>query len=295
MVALLPLLHTLFLMQSWKRKATGMSGGIQQERWGMPTINATPQDTNLFSLRSKAAAATAAAFIVMASSAFPVSAATGKVVEGPSNAEMLEITLSPGEAILSEKSSLLYATDGIDVFRSLRGGSKLNRIFLGAKIAMDACVNEGTGPATIGLATHFPSRVIPVKLQDYGGTILGNQDSFLAAPSNVDLNFELEAVNGKLLGGFQRIERMTGVGTVYLTGSGNIIQKDLGPNESLRIYSGAWVAMTDDMKLQYVKKRDAFFSSYLLKVEGPGTVWIDTAPISRIVNDLDHRLPRHSD
>lgn len=225
-------------------------------------------------------------------------AVTGKVIEGPSNAEMLEVTLQPGDKILADTGTLLYMTDGVSFDSEFRGDA-LKRFVQGGRLVANVFTNgeENHLPnnaATVALAPAFPSRILPVQLEDYGNTIIGNVHSFLAAPYNVELDYERTSLDGPKLFNLLRMERVTGKGTVYLTGSGNIFAKQLKSGEKLKLYPGAWVAMTDHMKMDFVKGRSRFFSGSLLEVEGPGTIWIDTAPITRIVNEIDDRLPKRS-
>lgn len=299
MVAPLPLVHTFLLLQAPIKNASDNFSVRRTPPLAMPPqshrkdvfsdVNTKPRPS--ISQIGFFCATAAAAFTILASSA--AEAYTGNIIVGPSNAEMLQVTLKPGDGILVEPGSFLYSTDGIELRRTFRGGSTSGRLFLGAKIAMDVCTNTGNQNAEVGLTPHFPSRIIAIHLEDYGGTILGNTESFLAARSDVDLDYGWDRVEGQWRSFYQPLERMTGRGRVFLVGSGNIIVKEIGTGEKIRLFEGAWVAMTDHMNLRYVKERDSFFSDYNLEVQGPGTIWIDTAPISRIVRDIEGRLPKH--
>lgn len=242
----------------------------------------------------------AATSILMATTSAPgsVTAMTGTVVEGPSsNAAMLQVTLQPGEKMVSDANTLLYMSDGISFDREFRG-DPFNRIVQGggSRLVTDVFSNNGNEKKTetLALAPALPSRIIPVQLEDFDNTIIGNVHSFLAAPYSVNLDFERTSLQGPKLFNLLRMERVTGKGTVYLTGSGNIIAKQLQPGEKLKLFPGAWVAMTDHMKMDFVKGRSNIFAGSLLEVEGPGTIWIDTSPISRIVDEIDSRLPHRS-
>lgn len=234
-------------------------------------------------------------FVAASAMKAPASEAmAGKVVEGPSNAEMLELTLKPGEKILTDTGTLLYMSDGVSFDREFRGNS-LNRVLQGGRLVANVFSNDNwQTPATVAFAPQFPSRVLPVQLEDHDNTIIGNVHSFLAAPYSVELDYERTALNGPKLVNTIRMERVTGRGTVYLTGSGNILAKKVESGEKLKLYPGAWVAMTDGMKMDFVKGRSNIFAGSLLEVEGPGTIWIDTAPITRIISEIDDRLPHHS-
>ena len=222
------------------------------------------------------------------------------VIEGPSNAEMLDITLPPGGKVICDIRTILYMTDGVESSIETRGGSTFRRAVQGVKPYVTVYTNTlSSTSAHVGVAPEFPSRIVPIRLQDYGGAIVGNTGSFLAAPNDVALDFERTRLKGLALS-FLKMERITRAqGTVYLAGSGNIIAKEIKQGETLRIFPGAWVAMTDQMELEAVQSRQiskvAFVRQQrLVLIRGPGTVWIDTAPISRIVDELERRLPKSS-
>ena len=78
----------------------------------------------------------AATTIIAAASAMaaPVSnAITGTVIEGPSNAEMLELTLKPGEKMLADTGTFLYMSDGVSLAREYRSGA-VNRFSQSEKL-----------------------------------------------------------------------------------------------------------------------------------------------------------------
>lgn len=256
-----------------------------------PTVAAPAKNPETFSSHLKnLCAATTIAMSVMAD---PTNAFSGKVIEGPSNSEMVEVTLAPGEQMLSEVDTLLYASDGVS-FKIEYRGQTVGRILQGGRLATNAFTNDSPKEATVAFAPQFPSRILPVQLKDHGGTIISNVHSILATPYNVELDFERSSLHGPKVFNLLRQERVAGTGTIYLTGAGNIIEKQLSAGEKLKLYPGAWVAMTDNMPMDFVKGRNNIFAQSLLEVEGPGTIWIDTSPIQRTIDEIDHRLPHRS-
>jgi len=234
------------------------------------------------------------------------------VVEGPATSSnnagiMIEITLQPNEQIISDSDTLLYMTDNIQYSLERRGPTMLrldeygSTMLIEGKITVDVFKNIGTGPGKIGLATEFPGRILPIHLEDYDdNTIIGNEHSFLAASYDVTLDFEQQRLKGasnvnanmwySIFGYLIRLEKISGTGTIYLSGSGNIVAKQLEEGEKLKLIDSAWVAMTNRMKMEYsTGKRNSIFALPLLEVEGPGTIWIDTAPLKRMV-DLIHKM-----
>jgi uncharacterized protein (AIM24 family) len=55
--------------------------------------------------------------------------------------------------------------------------------------------------------------------------------------------------------------------------------------------------MTEGIDIEYTKAREnnnSIFALSVMTLQGPGTVWIDTAPIQRIIDEIDGRLPHKS-
>lgn len=99
----------------------------------------------------------------------------------------------------------------------------------------------------VALGTDFPSKIVRLNINQYGGKIVAQQGALLCASHTVDINMEFTK---KLSTGFFGgegfvLQGLTGDGDVFLKAGGSLIRKDLDEGEELRIASGALVAFSN--------------------------------------------------
>ena len=128
-----------------------------------------------------------AAGTIASAAAMPAAAVSGEIV--PGYAEVLQLTLHPGEKVLADTGTLIYMTNDMVLSMEFRGLS-WNRIVQGGRLVVDVYSNKGSRDSQVAIATQFPSRILAVQLEDYENAIIGNAHSFLAAPYNVELDYE---------------------------------------------------------------------------------------------------------
>ena len=219
-------------------------------------------------------------------------------VEGAPS-DLLEITLQPGEKLQADPGTLVYISDGIEFNIQPRGGGAAARgaaavMLKGGRLFVVEYVNKGNAPAKMALGTKVPSRIVSVKLEDYGGKLLGNLHSFLCAADSVALDTEVDFVGAQPL----IFESVTGKGSVFLTGAGNVVKRRLEAGETMRVPLGALVALEGSVKFDRTivsgGLQNVLFGGQGLLftvLKGPGTVWVDSAPIDGLVREVSSRLP----
>lgn len=88
------------------------------------------------------------------------------------------------------------------------------------------------------------------------------------------------------------MQKITGPGKVFLEIDGSVVKKELQAGEKLKVDNGYVAVMTKDVKLniETVKgvKNIVFGGEglFLTTLEGPGTVWLQTMPISKLAGLL---------
>lgn len=94
------------------------------------------------------------------------------------------------------------------------------------------------------------------------------------------------------------MQKLSGHGKVFLEIDGAAIKKELAPGEILNIDNGYVAAMTQDVQLDIktVKgiKNIVFGGEglFLTTVKGPGTVWLQSMPISKLAGSLYGTMPQ---
>ena len=88
------------------------------------------------------------------------------------------------------------------------------------------------------------------------------------------------------------------MGTAWLELSGELIQKNLAPGEVLRVHPGHVGAFQASVGFQITMVpgiKNMIFGGdgiFLAVLTGPGTVWLQTLPISRLAHQISEYLPR---
>ncbi len=220
--------------------------------------------------------------------------------------QYVEIELDPGEAAIGEAGAMMMMQEGIDMdtvfgdgsaqqgglFGKLMGAGK--RLVTGESLFTTIFHNESTGKRRVAFAAPYPGKIIPVHLAELGGTLICQKDSFLCAARGVSLGIAFQRRLGVgLFGGEGFImQRLDGDGLVFVHAGGTLLARDLAPGERLRVDTGCVVALQQsvDFDIQYVGKlKSALFSGeglFFATLTGPGRVWLQSLPISRLANRI---------
>lgn len=219
------------------------------------------------------------------------------------------ITLDPGEAVVAEAGAMLYLEPDIEMATSLSmkegapGGilGKLfeagKRVVTGESFFITYFANHGRVRRDCAFAAPYPGRIIPVELSDYRGELICQKDSFLCAARGVEVGIAFQRKLGVgLFGGegfiLQRLTAPHGNAQVFLHAGGTTIERKLQPGETLRVDTGCLVAFEKSVSydIQWVKgiKNKLFGGEGLFyaALTGPGTVWIQTLPFSRLADRI---------
>lgn len=88
------------------------------------------------------------------------------------------------------------------------------------------------------------------------------------------------------------MQKMEGDGLAFVHAGGHVSHRDLAPGETLRIDTGCLVAYTQtiDYNIEMVRgiKNKIFGGEgfFFATLRGPGRVWIQTLPISRLASRI---------
>ncbi len=88
------------------------------------------------------------------------------------------------------------------------------------------------------------------------------------------------------------------MGMAWLELSGELIVKNLAPGEMLRVHPGHVGAFQASVSFQITTVpgiKNVIFGGdglFLAQLIGPGTVWLQTLPISRLAHQISEYLPR---
>ncbi len=219
--------------------------------------------------------------------------------------QYVEVELDPGEAAVGEAGVMMYMQDGIQMdtvfgdgsqsggfFGKLLGAGK--RLLTGEGLFTTVFHNEASGKRRVAFAAPYPGKIIPMDLRALGGTMICQKDSFLCAAKGVSLGIALQRKLGVGLFGGEGfvMQRLEGDGMAFVHAGGTLMQRTLAPGELLRVDTGCVVAYQPSVAfdIQYVGKiKSAIFGGeglFFATLQGPGTVWLQSLPLSRLANRI---------
>jgi uncharacterized protein (AIM24 family) len=105
-----------------------------------------------------------------------------------------------------------------------------------------------TGQVVLG--TDFPSKIIRLNANEYGGKLVCQKGALLCAAHTIDIDMEFtKSFSGGFFGGEGFVlQALTGFGDVFLKAGGTLIRRDLKPGEELRISSGCLVGFSEGVE-----------------------------------------------
>jgi uncharacterized protein (TIGR00266 family) len=229
-----------------------------------------------------------------------------------SDMQYVEVELDPGEATVAEAGGMMYMEDGIEMETIFGDGSQQNtgllgalmgagkRLLTGESLFMTVFLNRANAKRKLAFGAPYPGKIVAVHLAEIGGELITQKDSFLAAAKGVSIGIAFQRRLGAgLFGGEGFImQRLQGDGWAFVHAGGTLLQRDLKAGESLRIDTGCIVAFqpTVSYDIQYVGKiKSALFGGeglFFATLRGPGHVWLQSLPLSRMANRIVAAVPR---
>ena len=207
-------------------------------------------------------------------------------------------TLQNGETMKNETGAMAFMTSRMKMETNTGGGllKGLGRALSGDTIFLNYFTAESDNEQ-VGFSACTPGKIMPIRLNG-SNTIIGQKNAFLAAENTVDVDIYFKKKLGAGLFGGEGfiLQKFTGNGIVFLEIDGEIIEKDLQPGEKLLVDPGHIAAMeeTVDFDIERVKgAKNILFGEGLFfsKLTGPGKVWLQTMPISKLAEAIIPFIP----
>lgn len=202
--------------------------------------------------------------------------------------------LAKGESVITENGGMSWMDDGIQMKTTTNGGimKGIGRAFAGESIFMNLYTADKDG-AEIAFSSSFPGQILEFDLKE-GETIIAQKRAFLCSEKTVDIKMQFRKKLGAgFFGGEGFImQKITGPGKVYLEIDGNVIKRELAEGEKIKVDNGYVAAMTQDVKLdiETVKGvKNVLFGGeglFVTSLKGPGTVYLQTMPVSKLASLL---------
>jgi uncharacterized protein (TIGR00266 family) len=227
--------------------------------------------------------------------------------------QFVEVELDPGEAAIGEAGSLMFMDAAItmdtvfgDGAQNQGGGflGKLlgagKRLVTGESLFTTVYTNGGRAKQRVAFAAPYPGKILPMELKQLGGTLICQKDAFLCAARGVSLgiHFQQKLSVGFFGGEGFIMQKLEGDGLAFVHAGGTVVRRELQQGQTLMVDTGCIVALTPSVnfEIQYVGKiKTALFGGeglFFAKVTGPGTVWLQSLPFSRLASRVFAAAPQ---
>jgi uncharacterized protein (TIGR00266 family) len=227
--------------------------------------------------------------------------------------QFVEVELDPGEAAVGEAGSMMFMDVGISMdtvfgdgsastggglFGKLLGAGK--RLVTGESLFTTVYSNQARAKQRVAFAAPYPGKILPMDLRQLGGMLICQKDAFLCAAKGVSLGiyFQQKMSVGFFGGEGFIMQKLEGDGLAFVHAGGTVLKRELQPGQTLLIDTGCVVAFTPtvNFEIQYVGKiKTAMFGGeglFFAKVTGPGTVWLQSLPFSRLASRVFAAAPQ---
>jgi len=229
--------------------------------------------------------------------------------------QYVEVELDPGESAVAEAGSMMYKHHAIMMdtvfgdgsgtkedqggfFDKLVGAGK--RLVTGESLFTTVFTHQGRGKAKVAFAAPFPGRIIPVDLGELGGTLICQKDCFLCAAKGVSIGiFFQKKILTALFGGEGFImQKLEGDGLAFIHAGGMLKEIKLEMGEVIHLDTGCLVAMEPSVEFDIQQAggiKTGFFGGegfFLATLKGPGRVWIQSLPFSRLASRMYAAAPQ---
>jgi len=226
--------------------------------------------------------------------------------------QFVEIELDPGEAAVGEAGSMMFMDAAISMDTVFGDGSQQQggflgkllgagkRLITGESLFTTVYTNQGGAKQRIAFAAPYPGKIMPMDLRQLGGMLICQKDAFLCAARGVSLgiHFQQKMSVGFFGGEGFVMQKLEGDGLAFVHAGGTVLKRELKPGQTLLIDTGCVVAYTPNVnfEIQYVGKvKTALFGGeglFFAKVTGPGTVWLQSLPFSRLASRVFAAAPQ---
>ncbi|MEY4768685.1 MAG: hypothetical protein RL637_1324 [Pseudomonadota bacterium] len=218
--------------------------------------------------------------------------------------QFVVIELDSNESAIAEAGAMMYKSASVTmetVFgdassQGLLGSlwSMGRRLLTNESLFTTVFTQTGAGKGQVGFAAPYPGTILALQLKEYQGQLICQKDSFLAGVKgiNVGIHFQQRILTGLFGGEGFIMQKLEGDGWVFIHVGGTLHKIELAYGETIHVDTGCVAAFTSgvDFDIQQAGgiKSMLFGGEGLVfaKLTGPGTVWIQSLPFSRLAGRM---------
>ncbi len=228
--------------------------------------------------------------------------------------QFVEIELDPGESAIAEAGALMFKDASVqmdtvfgDGSHSGAGGGFMDkllsagkRVITGESLFATLYTQTGQGKAKVAFAAPYPGTVLPIRLDQHGGRLICQKDSFLAGARGVQVgvHFQRKVMTGLFGGEGFVMQKLEGDGWVFVHAGGCVVERELAAGERVDVDTGCVVAYHASVDMDVRRAagiKSMFFGGegvFLATLTGPGKIWLQSLPFSRLAGRMFAAAPQ---
>lgn len=226
--------------------------------------------------------------------------------------QYVEIELDPQEIVVAEAGSFMMMDNGIQMETIFGDGSQPEnglfgkllsagkRVLTGESLFMTAFINQNYTKSQVSFASPYPGKIIPIDLTQFNEKFICQKNAFLCAAKGVAIGIEFSKKLGTgLFGGEGFImQKLEGDGMAFVHAGGTLAKKELQAGEILKVDTGCIVGFTKEIHydIEFIGGiKNSLFGGeglFYATLSGPGTVYIQSLPFSRLADRIIASAPR---
>lgn len=227
--------------------------------------------------------------------------------------QFVEIELDPNESAVAEAGAMMYKTAEVKMETVFGDGSANQQsgimgLLLGAgrrlltneSLFVTVFTQTGARKGRVAFAAPYPGTILALNLKDYHNQLICQKDSFLAAAKGVQIgiHFQRRILTGLFGGEGFIMQKLEGDGWVFVHAGGCLQKVELAAGETLHVDTGCLAAMTGSIDFDIQQAggiKTMLFGGeglFFAKLTGPGTVWLQSLPFSRLAGRMLAAAPQ---
>lgn len=227
----------------------------------------------------------------------PVYPAAPKYAVVGADSQVVEVQLAPGETIKTEPGVMMHMHPNTKMEMETQPMCGCKSICAGESCCKVKYTNTDPAPQYIGLTPTFPAKVVPMILKP-GEKVRSKEGGYMAEIGKIDVSiaFDCNPMTACFSGQGCILQSLSGgeteLNVAFLAAGGTVLEKNLGPNESIVIDSGSLVAWDSTVQMGLQPAGGCLGccfggeGCYNTKMTGPGRLIIQSMSFQKFVRAL---------